>query len=256
MASTSDSQSNDKRLLSQVDDALERAQRFGACRFIGFLDEREVSLVRQHLLHKKSTAMYCFFGGHPEAERAMLAVGCCEEDMADESFPMTALDIRWRNSVSLTHRDVLGSLLGCGIARHKIGDILCEDGRAVVFVAQELADYLMDTLRTVGREGVRLEYPAALPYPVFHRYREITGTVASARLDSVMKVLLGVSREQACELIRKGIVQVNHVEASSVSMTVGPTDRLSVRGYGRYVVDDISQLTKKGRIVLCARQFV
>ncbi len=256
MASTSDSQGNDKRLLSRVDDAWERAQRQGVAQYIGFLDERETALAGTWLRRRTTDVFWRCFGGHDDAERTVLGLGIWEWDIEDAAFPIVPLDIRWRNSVKLTHRDVLGSLIGCGIVREKIGDILCEEGRAVAFVTEELAPFLADALKTVGREGVRVSYPAMPPFPLFHQFRECTATVASARLDGVLKALLGVSREQACDLIRKGLVQVNHIEQLSVSCLVRAADRVSVRGHGRYIIDDVSDVTKKGRLILRARQLV
>ncbi len=256
MASTSDRLAEDKRLLSRIDDLCDRCEREYCQRFIGFLDERQTAYIRPWMERRGRDLQWRFYGGHEDAERVFLGISGGADLSDDALFPLQSLELCWRKGVTLTHRDVLGSLMGCGIAREKIGDILCEDGRAVVFVTEELAPYLGETLDTVGREGVRVACPASVPFPIFHRFRELTATVASARLDSVVKALIGTSREQACDLIRKGLVQRNHTEVLSVSTSVEETDVISVRGYGRYRVDSVSELSKKGRVILRARQYV
>ena len=91
---------------------------------------------------------------------------------------------------------------------------------------------------------------------MFHRFEPVSGTVAAPRIDAVLKVLLGVSRERACDILRDDAVQVDHTPVTSPSRTVKAKEVLSVRGYGRFVVDDISQMTKKGRLVVQARRYV
>jgi len=147
-------------------------------------------------------------------------------------------------------------LIGCGIIRDKIGDILCGDGLAVVFVKSELAEFIVSQMTKVGREGVKIECPFVGELPVMHTFKPISGTVASARLDAVLKVLLGSSREQAAELIRMSLVNVNHQSCQSVSITLHEGDLLSVRGRGRFIIDDLSGTSAKGRIILRARKYV
>lgn len=81
--------------------------------------------------------------------------------MRPAEFPLTALCFHYRKEAALTHRDVLGSLLACGIRRDKVGDILCgreeTAGQAVVFVDAELSDFLADQVDRIGGEGVAAE---------------------------------------------------------------------------------------------------
>ncbi len=256
MASISNAHLQDKRLISRVDDALDACDRAVMSRFIGFLDERETALVAAHIRAVKPSVVTRFYGGHDEAERVLLGVSSLYDAIDDAEYPLVALELTWRSGIALSHRDVLGSLMGCGIARDKVGDILCENGLAVVFIREELAAFVAQSVTTIGREGVTVTYPYQGRLPVFHRYEDVSGTIASVRLDAVLKVLLGCSRETACEYIRAALVQVNHVEATAVSASLKTGDRVSVRGHGRFVIDDVSEFSKKGRVILRARKFV
>ncbi len=254
MASTSDQQLENKRLLARLDDALDIANRRDTPHFVGFLDERQTALARFYLA--KCQASCSFFGGHEEAERTMVGVYPYGVDAQQSLFPIAAVAFVYGMAASLSHRDVLGSLLGCGVAREKIGDILCASDRAVVFVHESIADFLAQTVTKIGRVGVKTVIPYEGELPVFHRYEDITGTVASPRLDAVLKVLLNVSREQAADRIKEALVQVDHQPVLSVSHPVCGGQILSVRGSGRFVIDDVSKITKKGRLILQARKYV
>ncbi len=254
MASTSDWQNEDKRLLARADDAFEICQRRHTPHFLGFLDERQAALVRTHIA--KSRLPYCLYGGHDEAERVILGVFPEGVEPDRSWFPLTAVAFCYGTAAEISHRDVLGSLLGCGIVREKVGDILCAKDRAVVFLHEDIAAFVAESVTKIGRVGVKVLYPYDGELPVFHRFEHVSGTLASPRLDAVLKVLLCVSREKACEFLRDGAVQVDHKPAASPSQTVTAGQILSVRGRGRFVVDDVSQMTKKGRLVLQARRYV
>ncbi len=231
-------------------------ERRGVTRFVGFLDEREAALADRFLKQQHSATVGHFFGGHEEAERVMLGVFPDAEAVDEAWFPLTAVAFRFRKEATVTHRDVLGSIIGCGVVREKIGDIVCGEGLAVAFLHEDIAAFVAESVDSIGREGVKTEAPFMGELPVFRRYRPISGTVASPRLDAVLKVLLGLSREQAAGLVEASLVQVNHTTVTSVSKSLCEGDIVSVRGYGRYVIDDVSALSKKGRVILSARQYV
>lgn len=255
MVSTSDHALEDKRLLARVKDAVGMCETRYAARFIGFLDERETSVVRAFLSANKSFADHHFFGGHEDAERVMLGVFSQDYPFDDDVFPLTAVGFRFREEADITHRDVLGSLIGCGIVREKIGDILCEKGLAVAFIHDDLSHFVAENITKIGREGVTVQLPFEGTLPVMHTFLPISGTLASARLDAVLKVLLGCSRERACEKITSLLVSVNHRLVQSVSAPIRAGDLISVRGSGRFAVRDITDTTKKGRLILRAEKY-
>lgn len=256
MASTSDCLIDDKRLLARVEDALECAENGRASRFIGFLDERQTVLVRGWMERHARHTRWCLFGGYEEAERVFLGIFTDYDNRGEESFPVTPVGFSYRPTAQLTHRDVLGSLMGCGIAREKVGDILCTDGLAVVFVHSDLAAFISRELTKIGREGVCSQCPFQGELPQTRAYLPLSGTVASVRLDAILKVLLGCSREKASDMIRLSLVSINHQLCMSVSTVISAGDLISVKGKGRFVIDDLSGLSSKGRVIVQARKYV
>ncbi len=255
MVSTSDLLLEDKRLLARVDDAVRLCRKKKAC-FIGFLDMRQAVIVQKYLDGSKYSCTWKLNGGHDDAERVMLGVFDDESSAEYMDFPIEAVAFRFRVSESLTHRDVLGSLMGCQIAREKVGDILCAPGLAVVFIQRELAPFIVDQISKIGREGVTAEWPFEGVLPVAHDFESIGGTVASARIDSILKILLSCSREQAASYIKSMLVSIDHQPCSSVSCAVKEGQIISVKGKGRFIVDDLSDMTAKGRLIVRARRYV
>ena len=245
---------DDAMLRARLEDSVRLCERRNAPCFVGFLDERQRGTAQAVL--RSQTLPYLIYGGYPEAERTM--VGLFPSFMEPETacFPLTTLAFSYRKEASLSHRDFLGTLLASGVKRDKIGDILCSAGLTVAFVEVELASYLSTQIEKVGGEGVSILAAYDGELPSVRSFEEIRGSVASPRLDAVVKALLGISREDASRRIEAGLVALNHVPCVSVCTHVREGDRLSVRGEGRFLVDMLGQVNRKGRLTLTGRKYV
>ena len=251
MASISDT--SDSILRSRVEDTLRLCDKRGTPCFLGFLDQHEQAVARQVLRHATDVTA-SFYGGYTDAERTILCVSPTYCVMDPSDYPMCAVAICYRAQKKLTHRDVLGTLMSFGLRRDAIGDILCGEGLSVVFVRDEIATYICEQVDRIGGEGVTVTAPYDGDLPIHADYELIHETVASPRADCIVKTLVRCSREQASELIRLGSVSLNHMPLESVSKSIAEGHVLSIRGYGRFYVDQIGPPTKKGRLVLHARR--
>lgn len=254
MASISNS-SDDALLRARLEDAIQLSEAHSCPRFVGFLDERQ-RVLAQEQLKKVRCGGVVFYGGYEEAERTLCGIFPSFIEPDPSYFPLTALGFQYRADTGLLHRDFLGTLLSCGVKREKIGDILCGNGLSVAFVDEDIAPYLAEQIVKVKGEGVSVEAGYRGDLPPGRQYREIQDTVASPRLDAVVKSLIGVSREEAARYIKAGLVSVNHRPILSVSASIQEGDCLSIRGKGRFFVDALSVQTKKGRLVLKARKCI
>ena len=253
MAFTSDH--SDELLRSRIKDTVNLCdKRYAPC-FLGFLDLREQAVAREVLSALRCTD-WCFSGGYPDAERAVLCVYPDYASPDDLEYPFTAVGFRYRPLSHLTHRDFLGTLLAAGIRRETIGDILCGEGFSVVFLREEMVDYVCEQIQRVGGEGVTIvpDYDGELP--LSRAYEEHRETVASPRLDAIVKALTRCSREKAAEAIRLGQVSVDHRPTESVSAVLTAPCTVSIRGQGRFLIDEIGPETKKGRLLLLARKCI
>ena len=247
----------DKLFEARLPDLTYRAERSGAGVFSHFLDERQCVLAEQWCSRNCGGLRYLLWGGFPEARRKMLAVypDYCQ-DYIMEGFPMVCLSFSYRNEDSLTHRDFLGSFMGARLKRETIGDIITGEGLTQAFVTDVAAKDLSSAVTKIGRVGVKVSTDLPFQMDTSQEFKEISGTVASLRLDCVVSLAANVSREKAAGLIRSDKVEVNHFPPSGVSQEICEGDVLSIRGSGRFILSGIGGETKKGRVHINLRKFI
>lgn len=228
---------------SKLDDAVYLCEKRRSPYFFSFLTEEEQAYAEQHL---KSVHFlnYGFYGGYENSERRVL--GLFFDEQVD--FPVEAIMFTFRKTDKLTHRDFLGSLMSLGIERETVGDILVEDGRAVVFVKSEIKDYIVSQISKVGRVGVTLSDADKDSLPQGRGVEEKEYTVSSMRLDNIVSAVSGLAREKAKKLILSGSVSVNHLPCQKISHSMKQGDKLTIRGKGKYEICGVIGETKKHRI--------
>lgn len=226
-------------------DRLERAVQREVPAATAFLSPREQALLRQLLPQCR------FFGGTENFERAVaywLPDYLTAENYFDAEGPIACLRAEFYEENSLTHRDMLGALMGAGIRRDAVGDI-CFDGRQCdFFILSELKKYLMDNLTSAGRQHLRLtELPLCQAHRAPQELKELRVTVSSLRLDSVISAGFHLSRGAAAEAIRAGAAAVNHLTCLKPDRAVAAGDKISLRGKGKLCILSADGVTRKGR---------
>lgn len=237
-------------------DLAEQALRTRKFRLSGFLDPYGAEIA-------ETVAANCdgiearFDGGYVGAERrrAMLV----HEDFGGTpSFEIAVVRVEWNAAFAhLTHRDVLGALMGLGIERDTIGDILVSAGTARILADRKMAAFLLSDFREIGAASVHAE-PDSLDAiaPREERTKEISATVASLRADSVAAAGFGISRSRAASDIEAEKLKLNWQPVKNAAQAVGEGDTLSLRGRGRVEVVEVRGKTKKGRIGVSLRRFL
>lgn len=171
-----------------------------------------------------------------------------------ESVPVCALEITGSGYTALTHRDFMGALLGLGIEREVMGDIVLPDPdkpRAIVFFQAKIVPYIRDSLTKIGRDSVRVtELPPDPTMVLARRYAPVSVVVTSPRVDAIVRTLAGISREDAVELLRAGMVEHNYAPVAEPDTKLSPGDILSIRGKGKFRLQSDSDETRRGRIRL------
>lgn len=244
-----------KLLDAKLRDASFLADKRSIPQFTSFLDEREKAFAEGRLRNFKDVEA-AFFGGYDGAERVCAGIFPYGYEPCSDVFDISPITAKFRKDVELTHRDFLGTLMALGLKREVIGDILVEEGRCVFFVKADVEKYIFEQLFKVGGEGVVLSHGFELPLPQGAKFQEITSTVASNRLDCVVKVLTNTGRDAACTLIRAGRVTLNYNEELSNSASVADGAKISIRGYGKFIIDQIGPQTRKGRLSFRARKYI
>ena len=248
-------------LLGRVLDKLELAQNRGVPAHSPFLSPGEQAAVTD-LLAAWGRPRHLFWGGFDDAERricAFLPDWQEEEDfLADPEGPLAALEAKFPSGANLSHRDILGSLMGLGITREKLGDILFpQPGLCQVVALREAMPILLSQWEQAGRWKVSLT-PISLsqlsPRPA--QVKIIRDTVATPRLDAVVASGFSLSRSKAAALISSGKVSLNHRECLKGDRQVEQGDILTCRGLGKCVVREVPGQSKKGRTMLVLERYV
>ena len=245
-------------LLGRVWDMARRCRERDVPDHTGFLTPQEQALCRKLLDMLEYGDGAVFWGGYDGAQRCQLHLLPSWAE-APEEDAVTALRARWYDTEHPTHRDLLGSLMGMGVARPTVGDILVDAGNrsADMLAAPATAEYLLANWDRAGRTPVQPETVALhdLHLPQ-QQFREIRDTVSSLRLDSVVAAAFSLSRGRAAEAIAAGKVQRNWQDAPKGDSAVAAGDVLTVRGLGKCTVTAVGQPTKKGRIPITVHRFL
>ena len=268
-------------LIARLDDLCDFAAR-GEPAVSSYLTPREAKYAAQRLASRIHAGTAFLWGGYVGAERVRaLILPDYTEGLVDSerlaSSPLAALDetgfteladilreavcpvlVRGSGFRELTHRDYLGSILGMGLERGVMGDILILDPHSAILLTDtRVADLLTTQLTKVATDTVKVSrLPEGTALAGTRRLQPITDTVASERLDCVVAALCNLSREKAQMAVKSGIVELDYEVVEDCSATVDAPAVISVRGFGKFVVHAFDGTTRKGRIRLLAGKYI
>jgi len=233
---------------TRVLDGADRALKTWEVVLTDFLPPPELLEVQQ-VLSQLTEIQHLASGGYPQAERQRVAIARTELPLTSEQVEVAALDIAGNFLFDpATHRDFLGAVLGTGIVREKVGDIIVLGERgAQVIVVPELVEFLELNLIQVRSVPVKTQRIDLSQLKVREpKKKELTTVEASLRLDAVASAGFGMSRSKMADLITSGDVRVNWKEITQASHSLKAGDLVAIRGKGRLEIGEI-MVTKKDR---------
>ena len=191
------------------------------------------------------------FGGTESCERCMVRFGSGEDFGYREEYPIRLLKVealQEKFADRLTHRDFLGSVLGTGLEREKIGDIFLKDNAGYLFVHADVADFIRENLVYVKHTKVRVSELTGIPEELAPKLQEEALVVSANRIDSILARLYHMSREEAQRLVHGEQVFINGRTVAQVSKALKEGDVVSVRHHGRFRYTGEGGRTKKDRL--------
>ena len=213
-----------------------------------FLSPPELMAVQQ-MFGRLTEVAYLPWGGYPQAERQRVAIARSELPIDNSQVAIAALEISGNFLFdAATHRDFLGALLGTGIVREKVGDIIVLGERgAQAVVIPELVEFLEISLTQVRSVPVKTRRLDLSELKIREpKKKEMTTTEASMRLDAIASAGFGMSRSKMVDLIGAGDVRVNWKDVTQSSYQLKSGDLVAVRSKGRLEVGEVA-VTKKDR---------
>lgn len=200
-----------------------------------------------------------FHGGYEGAERTVCVFlpDWQEPEDWDAGEELAAIEAAFPPHAELTHRDLLGGLMGIGLTREKVGDILVLEEKAQIVALKETAPIILSQFDQAGRYRLKLRkiaLSALSPAPV--QIRLVKDTVAALRLDAVLSSGFSIARGKAADLIDSGRVSLNHRECTKSDKLVAQGDVLTCRGLGKCVLKTVGGQSRKGRVIIEIERYV
>ena len=248
------SKDTDERVvLARALDQMERAQNRSIPCATQFLSPAQRAAL-EPLLAASGHPRHLFHGGYGGAERTVCVFlpdwqeaedWGAEDELAaiEAAYPPTGAE--------LTHRDLLGGLMGIGLTREKVGDILVGDTAAQIVCLKDAAPIILSQFDQAGRYRLKLkEISLADLAPAPAEVKLIHDTVSTLRLDAVLSSGFSLARGKAADAITGGRVSVNHRECVKPDKPVAEGDVLTCRGLGKCVVKTVGGQSRKGRTII------
>lgn len=216
-------------------------------RFTRFLDPAQA--VEAEKIARQHGVKFSSWGGYDSAERAIGCFAPRNTDVVRSEFPLVSLHSRYSSKFcSVSHRDMLGAFMALGLTRDSIGDIIIVDSDIYLFVMAQTADFIMQGMHSAGKATLRFDPVTGeirIPEPRGSCFHD---TLSSLRLDAVVASAYRLSRNESGDMIRAGLVKLNHLLCDRVDTAVEEGAMLSVRSKGRIKLQKIEGLTRKQRI--------
>lgn len=255
-----------QQLLSHTLDIKEKCADTSVITYTNFMSIEEISSVKAVERQLSEYVNTFYYGGYEDAERRIaLFVPKFYGDISLEGYlkenedenPICILRLKKDRFSSLNHRDYLGAIMALGVKREMIGDIIVSNEGADVFCLKSIGKFLLQNLKKSGRGSVEGEILSVLQ----HRQRDDKTqiqfySVASLRLDSIVAAVFKLSRSNAADMIKSGMVYVNSSECLKGDFILKQGDKIVLRGKGKAVLYEIIGESKKGRVHINVKRYL
>ena len=248
----------DNTLINRINELAEKSYSENRFVFTDFLDMSQLSAfysLERDLEYVGTTVS----GGTEGCERCMVRFGSPDSLGYDEVFPIVLLHIspvQKKFSDALTHRDFLGSVIGLGIERTKLGDIIVRDNEGYIFVSESISEYILENLSKVKHTNVRVKKCLDIPEAVAPKFSEESIIVSSNRLDAIIARVYKLSRDLAVRYISEGKVFLSGRQMTENAKQLRAGDTVSVRGKGKFIFEGEGGNTKKDKLYINIKKYV
>ena len=244
---------DERVVLARALDQLDRTQKRSIPCATQFLSPAQRAAL-EPLLAARGHPRCLFHGGFEGAERTVCVFlpDWQEAEDWDPQEELSAIEAAYPpTGADLTHRDLLGGLMGIGLTRERVGDILVGGAAAQIVCLKEAAPIILSQFDQAGRYRLKLrEIELAELAPAPAEVKLIHDTVAALRLDAVLASGFSLARGKAADAVTGGRVSLNHRECVKPDRPVEEGDVLTCRGLGKCVLKTVGGQSRKGRIII------
>lgn len=240
--------SNDQLLRKRFEELYDRAQSYGCAVYSDFLTLDEQSVLKE--IYRDAVLV----GGYETAERRIARFG----DSYGAEDPLNWIKIAPKSQKfadKLTHRDFLGTLIGLGLKRSVLGDIIIYENCGYLCCIDSVTDFIISTLDRVKHTTVECTLIDVPPTESVQLPDKVSVVVSSERLDALVAEVFDLSRSESRKYFDRELVFVNGRCASKPEREAEIGSIVSVRGLGRFIYEGPDRITPKGRMRVFIRRF-
>ena len=191
-------------------------------------------------------------GFFEDAERRMISFN----NVYENPFPMKLIKIQNTSKFSnLTHRDFLGGILSIGIERNKIGDLLVDKNICYVPVYDEIENFVVYNIDKISKVVCSAEVIEDFELLPKVNFKEEIILVSSLRIDGIISRIINISRSKAAAMIEQGQVLINYVKIKDKSYELKGEERITIRGFGKFILGNSIGNSKSGRIKIIIKKY-
>lgn len=255
----------DKLLISKFLDKIEIVNKTNKIETTDFLNESEQAIL-QKIINIIKFENYEIFGGLDNSERKLIIIypEKMKEIFVNNNFKYDTIISVFRIIVpkeeqeKYKHNVYLGGIIKLGINRSKIGDIVVYKTGADVIVKKETEKFLYANLKTLTRfsnaeiSNINIKEITSIE----RKFDNIKIITSSLRLDNIISELAKTSRNKATEILIQERVFVNYENETKNTKLIKEKDVISIRGKGKFIIDEIIGNTKKGNYIINVKKYI
>ena len=253
---------DEKLIISKLFDKIEALEKTNKIQITDFLTPVEGELLNKVLKHIEFS-QYKIYGGVDSSERNIIILfpSKIEEIIMQNKFDYNSICSCVRiNDIdsNIEHKDILGGLMKLGIKREKIGDIMVYENYVDIIVCKEITKFLLANLNQLKRfkdADIQIVDIAECKGKK-QKFEDINIIVSSLRLDNIVAELAKTSRSKASEILNQERVFINYENEIKNTKMVKKDDVVTIRGKGKFIIDEIVGNTRSGRFIVKVKKYV
>lgn len=242
---------DEQAFIDQVIDWIAQVENQYAPHLTSFLNPRQ-QFIAQTVIAQYDSIEYKIYGGYEGAEqqRVLMYPPYFEPEITD--FDLTLLEVNYPTKFAeLSHGQIMGSILGAGIMRRNLGDIITDGSRWQFFLDTTMKEYVLMNVDQVGKVNIHLEEkPLTERIKIADKWETEEIVVSSMRIDVILARALNFSRNRAKKMIDSQKIKINWVEIDRPDIELEEYDIISVRGFGRIKIGSHLGTTRKDNLVI------
>lgn len=252
----------DRLLISKLLDKVSLVDKTNKIQSTDFLSPIELQVLKD-VLHILQINNYTIFGGTENAQRNMIII---YPQKLENVFETGAFDYNSicscirivNNQEKYDHKVFLGGLIKLGIKREKIGDIIVFDNGADIIISKELTKFLTSNLSELTRfQKCKIELIDLKEITIKEQeYKNIKIIVSSLRLDNIISELAKTSRNKSNEILKQERVFINYKNEIKPTKMIKNGDIITIRGVGKFIIDNVDGHTRNERVIVEARKYM